>query len=531
MKKFILLALAAIALSSCADTFGVVSDAVTGKGIKGVRVSDGHNFAVTNFRGAYRFTRDTAARKIFYVTPENYEFTIGENGLPKFYSDGILEKGVKVRADFQLTPGKHDKYTIVAMGDSQCRDLREAGRFTSETVPDMEETFADAPAPMLLLLGDIGYDNHEMWAPMKEILGNIAPGGKKLPVFAVIGNHDHDSTAELEDGEAGATLRFTKEFGPVDYSFDRPGAHIVVLDNIMVQTESWGESTNLNGRKWKYKHDLYDYQREWLRQDLELVPDKAEKTLFVCMHGLIRYMERDSTADALLSMFSGWKNVHLLTAHSHVAEDRILDAYTSVSGNPFFEHTQATACGDFWYTNSDVDGTPTGYEIFDMEDGTLQNYISKGVHKSLDYRMRIYDGRQKYSGALGDTYSWYDETMTSRGRAIALSPQMGGGLIAEVFDSNEKYWKVELFNNGEKVGDFIHAPHDKAAGLCYMAYVFNDPSIKQKNKRVYANKYWYINVDPGTLGNWEVVATQTIPDSGRTNVYRCSRMTTDYTEF
>ena len=307
------------------DSYGIVRNAATGKGIAGVPVTDGYSFTVTDSRGVYQMKRNPDALKIYYTLPEEYEVTLSGTGNPVFFSEGILKAGEKVRTDFTLTPSAtvSKDYTVVAMGDPQCRDLKEAGRFEKETLKDFKETLAGMPEPVVIVLGDLGYDSYEMWEPMKKLIGGVAVDGRKVPFFPTIGNHDHDSTVEAEAGERGARMRYTREFGPVDYSFDRPGAHFVVMDNIDVKN-GFNKSGNKNGRKWKYDELLTPQQLEWLREDLSLVRGKENKTLFVCMHSALRAM---SNPDDLLAMMTGFRNAHLLTAHTHVGQTVVYGKY------------------------------------------------------------------------------------------------------------------------------------------------------------------------------------------------------------
>ena len=63
-----------------------------------------------------------------------------------------------------------------------------------------------------IFLGDILWDNLEMFPHIKQEIAKI-----QIPIYPVIGNHDHDK--EVSDDDASAHL-YRHFFGPTYYAFN-----------------------------------------------------------------------------------------------------------------------------------------------------------------------------------------------------------------------------------------------------------------------------------------------------------------------
>lgn len=106
----------------------------------------------------------------------------------------------------------------------------------------------------------------------------------------VIGNHDHNSLVKAVGNQVqddyNATEEHVKHFGPVDYSFDRGNAHIIVMDNVAVTSIS--SSGSPNSFTWNYTNKLLPSQLEWLKQDIAMVENPESKLVIFCAHQPIR---------------------------------------------------------------------------------------------------------------------------------------------------------------------------------------------------------------------------------------------------
>ena len=113
-----------------------------------------------------------------------------------------------------------------------------------------------------IFLGDILWDNLEMFPHIKQEIAKI-----QIPIYPVIGNHDHDK--EVSDDDTSAHL-YRHFFGPTYYAFNAGKDYYIVLDNILYK-----------GNK-KYEVGLNDQQLNWVKSYLQYVP-KGLICLFACM--------------------------------------------------------------------------------------------------------------------------------------------------------------------------------------------------------------------------------------------------------
>lgn len=187
-----------------------------------------------------------------------------------------------------------------------------------------------------------------------------------------------------------------------------------------------------------------------------------------------------------------------------------------------------------------VNGAPNCYSLYEIEGNSIKNWVTKGTKNEVGYQMRVYNGSQIYGGTDGTPsgkyrYTWYDggkggtANITAKGNS-----NLKGSFVAAIWNDDDKNWKVEFFQNGQKVGDMKRVP-SKVPDICVVSYYFNNLG---KNTTTWttttAQHYWYIEApggDPTKVKNWEVRATQTIPTSGEVNVYSCTDLQTDYSGF
>lgn len=516
------------------DLYGIITDAATGEGIADVPVTDGFTYTKTDSKGKYGLNRNAMARKVYYCTPEGYEINLDPvTGRPSFFSAGILSGKDRFRQDFKLkkldAPENH--VTIIAVGDPQCADAAAVKRFSEETVADIVATAGSLKDGNVyaVTLGDIIYDSNDMWGPCASAMSSAVVSGRRLPFFQCIGNHDHDATVPETGGDAAATLRFVDMFGPTDYSFDRAGVHVVVMDNISVKSIS--DSDHSNGKKWgEYSAKFDDDQERWLSADLDMVRNPEKKTLILCMHAPMSDISSSRSA-RFLDMMTRFKEAHIFSGHTHINENVVYSDYTCRGGTPVYEHTHSTACGMWWKSNSDTSGSPAGYSVYSVSGGSLDDWYLKGAHGSAAFQIRAYDGDEIYPAAYGSrtSYDWFTAIQPLTSTAdIQGNPSVKGCLIADVFNADDKYWTVELFVEDSKAGDFKMVQADAMPNICHAAWAYNEKSRRTVNVRqTLTNRLWYIKppVSPSELKNWEIVATQTIPGSGVKHVYKCSSLT------
>ena len=129
------------------NLIGLVSDSNSGKGIAGVAVSDGYSVVKTDVNGVYQFKASRYATAVFISLPAGYQVPLDNAKKPAFYKVGIVRNSVN-RNDFTLTPltESEENFTLLAIGDPQCSNASEAGRYKTETINDIKLTLASNQA-------------------------------------------------------------------------------------------------------------------------------------------------------------------------------------------------------------------------------------------------------------------------------------------------------------------------------------------------------------------------------------------------
>ena len=529
---------------------GLIKNSKTGQGIPGVAVTDGYNFVKTDANGVYQMARDSRSRKIYYTLPADYEVALDPSThLPAFYNPGILEASKKYRADFVLTPlsTPETEFTLLMIGDPQCSVASEVARYKTETIKDIKNISAKYPNCYAMTLGDITFDSTDMWGMMVNSMSNVQDAnGWYVPFYQTIGNHDHNSlVADSADDMAddyNATLEYVKHFGPTDYSFDRGSAHIIAMDDIPVYQKS--SSSKSNGYTWDYNAGFSDDQYKWFKQDIENVQNKDQKVGFLCLHIPLRAGASSGGASVnknrhyqdFINLMKEFKEFHIMIGHTHYQQNYLHTGVTCKGGSYVYEHIHGAACGAWWAADCNVTGGPNGYTIYTIKGNNVTNWIMKGSNRDEDYQLRVYDGNQVFTGSKGYKYQWFTSANTYLSCTAKGFAEAKDAFVAEVFNDDKLNWKVEMWQNGAKIGDFVRRADGGISNVPVCAFWFNE---KGKSTTTWvsttSSHYWYYKpsgTTPDNFKNWEVRATQTIPtNKSQVNVYTCSELTNNYKSY
>ncbi len=542
------------AILGSSDVAGLIKDSSTGLGIPGVAVSDGYSFVVTDANGVYQMQRDSRSRKVYYTTPAAYKINLDPiNHLPAFYSTGIFDPAGRYRADFSLEPldSPETEFTLFMIGDPQCTNTTESGRYKNETINDIKVTAASYPNVYCMTLGDITFDSTGMWDEMALTMSNVQQaGGRYVPFFQTIGNHDHNSleedTADDADDDYRAVRKYVDKFGPTDYSFDRGNAHIIVMDDIMVKSL---KSTNKpNGKTWLYDGGFTADQYAWIQQDLANVADKGNKLGMLCLHIPFRggtvsgggaIINRNGAYYAeFLNLMRDFKEFHIMIGHTHYQQNYLHTSKTCQDGSYIYEHIHGAACGAWWTADCNLMGSPNGYTIYTVDGNNVTNWKMKGANHPEDYQLRVYNGNQYHSGSYLNTH-WYEERYDVRsvdGMNVIGFPEAQNSFVVEVFNDDKANWTVEFWQDGVKKGDFVRVADSGYHNVAVCSYWINIIGKKTTSwTKNTCSHYWYYTPasgDPTSESNWEVRAYHTIPNHpSQVNVYTCDELTTDYSCF
>ncbi|MCI2082625.1 MAG: calcineurin-like phosphoesterase family protein [Bacteroidales bacterium] len=390
-----------LVLSSALSARNVSGNVRCGKrGISGVVVTDGKNFAVTSADGKYALEADENAYFVYIVVPSGYNPPFG-SGTPLFYKK--FKEGKNIY-DFKLKKSaSRDSYTLLAFADSHIRTERGLKRFRSEIVSDMDSLskiyIAKGNTAIAgIALGDLAWDKLESLGKYKKAVSKLS-----YPCYPVIGNHDHDK-AVSDDGLAARQYR--DKFGPTYYAFNLGHDYYVVLDDVLYHGDR------------KYDNLISGEQLEWLEGYLKYVPKGSHVIIAMHIPYLIKFKNlKVKGHERLVGMLRDYK-VNFMSGHTHV-----LGTYEAEPG--IIEFNIAAACGAWWMGNYCVDGTPLGYKVFESKRGEFSWYY-KTAGRNGDFQMELYD-----RGEVDDDREY---------------------VYAKVWGWDSE-WKVEWYEDGKPMGN------------------------------------------------------------------------------
>ena len=404
------------------DLYGIILDD-EGQPVKGAVVSDGYTSTKTDDKGIYQLKRHGQAQFVFYSTPADYAINVETSfrNIPTFYKAISATGGEPFRADFELIKlaAPETDFVLLCIGDPQVTNQAEVTRFQQETVNDIKATLAALTMPAYgLSMGDVVGDQQGLLSTMKNTLGSTS-----MPVFTTIGNHDKFGAAPApKTGDF-----FSGIYGPLNYSFNRGEVHFICLDNVVFSDNN------------SYAAGFSDDQINWVAEDLAHV--SKDKLVIVYFHIPIRGANIPNK-DKLLKQFEDYAEVHFMSGHTHYNQN-----YLHTTGAPhIYEHVHGAACGAWWRSTINGDGTPNGYAIYEISGNSIKNWYYKSTNHDRDFQLRLHWGDTSFGGQYG--YFSY-----------ALP---GNTLIANVWNADSE-WKIEVYEDGVKTGDMAPATVDRDA--------------------------------------------------------------------
>ena len=494
------------------NLWGVIKDS-DGNPIPGVAVSDGYNVCVTDVNGTYQMAADSRARTVNVTVPASYEIPLDGNGRPAFYQYVTIPSSGAVQKDFSLTRRTSipSRFTILAIADAHVQTNAQLSKFQT-AIDDIEETATtlmstgipvgdggDAGEVIAVALGDQLSDKLSMASSVVAKFSSLS-----VPVFYVIGNHDHDSS---QDSDYDSETAYVNAFGPTNYSFDIGNAHVIVMDDIVRRS---GNTDRGDGYySVKYGEGFTQEQVNWLRADIARVNGSKTKIAVFCSHApLSAASGGDSgTQNAVMGVLrNNFYNVHVFSGHNHVINNNLYSGWNAKSGRQIYEHTLQTLSGYFW--DADIaygTGCPAGYGVFTFGHDDIYAEYNKTTKEDPTFQFRTYNGGESYTRS-GKTYSW-DSSVS--GKYVIRLPDAGDP------DDSEDYWKVYLTKGGTttELTRVSTAINDRAAH-CYIAKVFDSEHGGAGDD---TDQFWYSSSSFASSG-YTITAVHTMK-SGWTATY------------
>lgn len=412
-----------------------------GKPAVGVVVSDGFSAVQTDSKGCYTLTPHQDTWYIYYSLPAECAVTTNNFGLPCFFTKYSRDKFVY---DFTLTrqkSGKDSNFTIFCLADPQCSSSANRARFVSESIPFLNSYAKEKGVPCFgITLGDIvsSGNSSDTTPQMPHMRGHMSKDKSGFPIFQTMGNHDYlyfNAAAPIEPDESSSTYNikaqrlFEEIFGPINYSWNRGDAHIISMRDML-----W--SSNNDGGN--YSLGFSDEQYEWLKQDLKFVP--KDKLVILCVHIPLVNSSKKNVQN-VITLLAQYQEAHIMAGHTHYTRNE------PTLSKGVYEHVHGAVCGAWWHSNTNGDGTPNGFGVYDIEGNTIKNWYYKGVNSGQndrDYQLRLYRGNHKSGGE----YEYFAQ-------------QHGDGvLLANVFNADDS-WTIKVFEDGVYSGNMTKIAYKK----------------------------------------------------------------------
>jgi len=358
------------------------------EGMAGVRVSNGREVVVTDWRGRYALpiTYDTI---LFVIKPRGWMTPVNEKNLPRFYyihkpagspplryagaaPTGPLPESV----DFPLyRHAESNRFRMVLLGDPQPRSQEEVDFLAHDVV----EELVGIDAGLGISLGDLVNDDLSLFERVADVVAHVG-----IPWYNVPGNHDMNYDAA---DDKYACESFKRVFGPPTYAFDYGKVHFIVLDDVIWTGRNEDDDHD-------YRGGLTAEQLDFIRNDLALTP--PDRLVVLMMH--IPLTDLDNR-DALFELLRNRPHTLSLAAHHHMQHHELFGPDEGWLGRGQHHHlVNVTACGSWWSGVHDEfnlphatmrDGAPNGYSIVEFE-GTKYTIRFKAARRPWDHQMSVY---------------------------------------------------------------------------------------------------------------------------------------------
>lgn len=428
--------------------------------LAGIVVTDGSNFTQTNSDGTFHLDAADQADFVYIFTPSGYSAPY-ESGTPAFYQS-LKQANSSFIFDLEKLPFTNERYALLAMADPQTKTQEQFDRFERESVTDLQATIdrytAENTNSIGIALGDIAWDELELFNNYKQ-----AMAGLHIPFYPVIGNHDHDLSA---NDEYSGTEVYRQQFGPTDYGFQLGNQYYLVLDNI-----------NLKGPK-KYDTDLTDAQINWIANYLKFVP-KGSDVIFA-MHAPFYMKNKDQLIEHGQQLLDLCKDYHIsfLSGHTHLNSTREV-----VPG--IWEHNIGAICGSWWTADECRDGTPIGYQVFEGQEDSFSWYY-KSVGKDPSYQLKLYD----------------------RGQVV----QQPNAVVAKIWNWDPN-WKVHWFEDEKPMGEMTQVQAYDPDYLRYLHQQNPSQDVLTSDNKKELESYFFFAAQPSP--GCKVIRVVATDDFGR----------------
>ncbi len=386
-------------------------------GIAGAKLSNGREIVRSDASGRYRIAV-ASGQTLFVIKPPGYRLPLGVDGLPAFWRHHLPAGSAPLRyagiaptsldgarwdVALQVESDSGQAFELLIFGDPQPKSLQDVDYYARDIVDPLTGKHA---ARLGISLGDIVDDDLSLYPAVKAATVRLG-----LPWLHVAGNHDLDFDAPDDERSLHS---FRAAFGPDTFAWEDSNVSIIGFDNVIY----------LPGDRSSYIGGLRPDQFEFLAAYLATLP--KQRLLILAAHIPFfntrseRETFRRADRERLFGLLSEFRQVLLLTAHSHVQQHVYHNAASGWQGvPPLHEYNVGTACGGFWGGVKDSEGIPDAM----MADGTPNGYARLSLQPDGGYSLHWHTARDAQDSQL----ALYAPQLLRRGAYPSV------GLYANVF--------------------------------------------------------------------------------------------------
>ena len=367
------------------------------KGVAGVLVSNQIDVVRSDAEGAYEIP--VSDETIIFITkPSGYAVPLNRDNLPQFYYvhqpngspelkfGGIAPTGeLPETINFPLIKSEEPaEFDVLVFADTQPKTQAEVDFVRDDVVAQL----VDVDAAFGVTLGDIMYDELNLWERQNQIIGKL-----NLPFYNVPGNHDMNFDAQ-DDQYALET--FKRHFGPPYFSFDYGQVHFIALDDVDYQ------GRNAETGRPTYEGKIGEKQLRWLANDLRHVSE--DRLIVFMMHIPLYHPHSDAPAinvtdrEELFELIKNRKHLLAIAGHLHQVQHNELGEKAGWQGEKPLDLISCAAVSGSWWSGPpdergvpiaiQTDGAPNGYHIFSFKGNQWQEKFYP-AGKDRDEQMRI----------------------------------------------------------------------------------------------------------------------------------------------
>ena len=218
-----------------------------GRGVEGVWVSDGEEFARTDKRGNYSLEAGADNRFVFVCVPAGYDAPV-EKGVVRYFPP-LPAEGKSCDFTLLRRAGDDSRYGFIAIADPQIWAPKEFAKLAAaaDDIAATVRSYGGMPFHGICC-GDIVSHDHSLYGRYNEVMERTG-----ITFRNAMGNHDMKLWGRSHETSAAA---FEAMYGPAYYSYNVGEVHYAVLnDNYYI------------GRDWYYIGYLEERQLAWLERD------------------------------------------------------------------------------------------------------------------------------------------------------------------------------------------------------------------------------------------------------------------------